>query len=133
MLYDAWKSTLILPFSINFMPVFYFYFFKIFFIIIFYIYIYSYIYILYFIYLFFNFFILIFYIYFNFLLFFNFLVFVTPVFVFQVVVLNTNLYYVGNKMGTGDADPCGQLAWLKNILQDVRASGNKVGLENLTS
>lgn len=46
----------------------------------------------------------------------------------QVAVLNTNLYYMGNKRGSGDPDPCGQLSWLAQLLQKARSVSSKVGL-----
>ena len=43
-----------------------------------------------------------------------------------VIVLNTNLYYAPNKLGTNDTDPCGQFDWLEALLKAARADDIKV-------
>uniref|UniRef100_A0A2P2HZX6 Acid sphingomyelinase-like phosphodiesterase 3b n=1 Tax=Hirondellea gigas TaxID=1518452 RepID=A0A2P2HZX6_9CRUS len=44
----------------------------------------------------------------------------------RVAILNTNMYYMFNHIGTGDADPCGQFAWLTEQLQQAKADNVKV-------
>ena len=44
----------------------------------------------------------------------------------QVLVLNTNVYYMFNTLGTDDADPCQQFAWLEEQLKLARRQQKKV-------
>jgi len=36
------------------------------------------------------------------------------------------MYYVGNKLGKHDPDPCGQMVWLVEVFEQARRSKSKV-------
>ncbi|XP_018018528.1 acid sphingomyelinase-like phosphodiesterase 3b [Hyalella azteca] len=46
----------------------------------------------------------------------------------KVLVLNTNMYYFGNELGTTDPDPCRQFTWLSNELDTAKLHNYKVML-----
>lgn len=43
-----------------------------------------------------------------------------------VLVVNTNLYYANNQLGTKAIDPCGQFAWLEEKLEGAQDRSSKV-------
>ncbi|KAF2359321.1 Calcineurin-like phosphoesterase domain ApaH type [Trinorchestia longiramus] len=46
----------------------------------------------------------------------------------KVIVLNTNMYYFGNELGTSDPDPCGQFSWLLTEMDSAQQQHAKVML-----